>query len=73
ELSLEEVLRELPAAIARLPLRQRQVVIWRYYEGRSFEDIAEVLEIRPATARSILRHGLNNLRSRFAKAGVQLA
>jgi len=57
-----EVLRQLPDAIALLPLRQRQVVIWRYYEGRSFESIAETLEIQAATVRSLLRHGVNNLR-----------
>ncbi|MFN3649704.1 MAG: RNA polymerase sigma factor [Armatimonadota bacterium] len=62
KLLTEAVLRSLPDAVARLPQRQRQVVIWRYYESRSFEEIADVLQIRPATARSILRHGLNNLR-----------
>ncbi len=52
----------LPAAIERLPCRQRQVVLWRYYEGRSFEEIAGLLSVQPATARSLLRHGLNHLR-----------
>lgn len=58
----------LPEAMAKLPARQRQVVIWRYYEHRSFEDIAEVLGVRVATARSLLRHGVNNLRRSFAGA-----
>jgi RNA polymerase sigma factor (sigma-70 family) len=62
----QEVLNTLPEAISQLPLRQRQVVIWRYYDSRSFEDIAELLHIRPATARSLLRHGLNNLRRKVA-------
>jgi RNA polymerase sigma-70 factor (ECF subfamily) len=62
QLRMEELLRGLPAAIARLPTRQRQVVIWRYYEGRSFDEIAATLHVRPATARSLLRHGLNHLR-----------
>jgi RNA polymerase sigma factor (sigma-70 family) len=57
-----DVLRSLPQAISKLPKRQRQVVIWRYYEQKSFEEIAETLGVRLATARSILRHGLNNLR-----------
>ena len=61
-LMLQDMLRALPEAIGKLPARQRQVVIWRYYESRSFEEIAAVLRIRPATARSLLRHGLNNLR-----------
>lgn len=66
ELMTREVLRQLPNAIARLPKRQRQVVIWRYYESRSFDEIAEMLRIRPSTARSLLRHGINNLRRQIA-------
>lgn len=61
-LAMEQVLNLLPEGITQLPRRQKQVVVWRYYEQRSFEDIAERLNIRVATARSILRHGLNNLR-----------
>jgi RNA polymerase sigma factor (sigma-70 family) len=61
-LAMEQVLNLLPEGITQLPRRQRQLVVWRYYEQRSFEEIAERLDIRVATARSILRHGLNNLR-----------
>ncbi len=61
-LALEQVRGALPEAIEKLPMRQRQVVLWRYYQGRSFEEIAELLGIQAATARSLLRHGLNNLR-----------
>ncbi|HTE20591.1 MAG TPA: sigma-70 family RNA polymerase sigma factor [Armatimonadota bacterium] len=67
ELMTQEVLKALPEAISHLPLRQRQVVIWRYYESRSFEEIAAMLHVRPATARSLLRHGLNNLRRQVAR------
>jgi RNA polymerase sigma factor (sigma-70 family) len=66
-LVMQGMLRELPDAIGHLPVRQRQVVVWRYYEARSFEEIAESLRIRPATARSLLRHGLNSLRRIMAK------
>lgn len=65
----QEVLKALPEAISRLSPRQRMVVIARFYEARSFEDIAETLNICPATARSLLRHGLNNLRRHFARTG----
>jgi RNA polymerase sigma factor (sigma-70 family) len=65
ELMTQELLRSIPDAISQLPLRQRQVIIWRYYESRSFEEISERLHIRPATARSLLRHGLNSLRRRI--------
>ena len=58
KLALDHARQGLPDALRQLSLRQRQVVIWRYYEARSFEEIAERLSIQPATARSILRHGL---------------
>lgn len=58
----------LPAAMEKLPARQRNVVIWRYYEERSFEDIAELLAVQPTTVRSLLRHGLNNLRKAIGSA-----
>jgi RNA polymerase sigma factor (sigma-70 family) len=72
QIAMQGVREMLPEAIARLPLRQRQVVIWRYYEHRSFEEIALTLGIQIATSRSILRHGLNNLRRAFAKANMVL-
>jgi RNA polymerase sigma factor (sigma-70 family) len=65
---LVEVLRQLPAVLARVPPRQRQVVVARFYEGRSFEDIAEILGVQPATARSLLRHGLNRMRAVISAA-----
>lgn len=62
----EEVLEALPPLIQDLPPRQRCVLIWRYFDERSFEEIAEHLEVRPSTARSLLRHGINNLRRKVA-------
>jgi RNA polymerase sigma-70 factor (ECF subfamily) len=62
-LLLMQVLQQLPAAIAALPLRQRQVVVMRYYENRSFAEIAAALRVKPATARSLLRHGIERLRA----------
>jgi RNA polymerase sigma factor (sigma-70 family) len=50
--------------IAELPSRQRQVVLWRYYEERSFEEIAVRLGVQESSVRSLLRHGMNNLRRR---------
>jgi RNA polymerase sigma factor (sigma-70 family) len=72
ELTKQRVLAVLPAAIASLPLRQRQTVIWRYYDGRSFEEIAETLGVQPATARSLLRHGLNRLRQWVAQESLDV-
>jgi RNA polymerase sigma factor (sigma-70 family) len=66
----QEVLEALPAAIAALPHRQRLVLVWRYYEERSFEDIAVDLGIQPVTVRSLLRHAVNSLRKRMAQRGL---
>jgi len=52
----------LPAAMARLPHRQRQAATWRYYDGASVEEIGNRLKVRPATVRSLLRLALGRLR-----------
>jgi RNA polymerase sigma factor (sigma-70 family) len=72
DLAAEQVRRALPEAICRLPRRQRQVLIWRYYEDKGFDEIAVALGIRPATARSLLRHGLNRLRESVHESGAAL-
>jgi RNA polymerase sigma-70 factor (ECF subfamily) len=58
----------LPAAMNKLPARQRNVIFWRYFEERSFEEIAGIISVQPTTARSLLRHGLNNLRKLIGSA-----
>ncbi len=72
DITMRQLQEFIATAIAKLPLRQRQVVIWRYFEHRSFEEIAEALHIQVATARSSLRHGLNNIRRSFEKANLLL-
>lgn len=68
DLERKQVASTLPAAIMKLPERQQKVVVWRYYEDRSFEEIAKLLGIEPSTARSLLRHGLNKLRQQMQPA-----
>ena len=70
DLVTEQVRTAIPAAIRQLPTRQRQVLVWRYYEDRSFEEIAEMLGVQQATARSLLRHALNRLRAWVHENGV---
>lgn len=69
-LDLQRFAEKLPAVLSRVPRRQRCVVIWRFYEGMSFEEIAERLEVKPATVRSLLRHGLANMRSQLAMSAA---
>jgi RNA polymerase sigma factor (sigma-70 family) len=49
-------------AMGELTERQRAVVYLRYFQDREYDDIAAILGIKPATARSLVRHGLRRLR-----------
>jgi len=50
------------AAVARLPARQREVVVLRMWNGLSYAEIAEALRINEVTARSNMHQGLVSLR-----------
>ncbi len=53
---------QLSAAMGHLPPEQRAVVYLKLWEGLTFEQIAEALEIPPNTAASRYRYGLDKLR-----------
>ena len=50
------------AELAKLPLRQRAVLVLRYYEGLSDREIAEALGCRPGTVRGYASRALAALR-----------
>jgi RNA polymerase sigma factor (sigma-70 family) len=64
----QEFMATVAESLQHLPQRQRQVVTMRYYESRSLEEISEMLDIREATVRTLLRHGVNNLRRHFKRS-----
>lgn len=49
---------ELTDAIARLPFRQRAVIVLRYYADLTEADIANALECRPGTVKSLSSRAL---------------
>jgi RNA polymerase sigma-70 factor (ECF subfamily) len=53
---------ELSAALAKLPADQRAVIHLKLWEGLTFEQIAETLDIPANTAASRYRYGLDKLR-----------
>lgn len=53
--------------IARLPHRQRVVLVLRYYEDLDDAAIAEVLECTPTTVRTHAMRGLNQLRAYYVR------
>lgn len=56
---------ELSAALGELPPDQRAVVHLKLWEGLTFEQIADTLEIPLNTAASRHRYGLDKLRARL--------
>ncbi len=52
----------LLAELARLPRRQQVVLVLRYYEGLTDQEIAEVLGCRPGTVRGYASRALRSLR-----------
>jgi RNA polymerase sigma-70 factor, ECF subfamily len=56
---------ELAAGLGDLPPEQRAVVHLKLWERRSFEEIADLLEIPLNTAASRYRYGLEKLRDRL--------
>src|SRR5882724_8901245 len=55
-------LRDLEAAIAQLPIEQRQVILLVGLEGMRYEEVAEVLDVPVGTVRSRLSRGREALR-----------
>ena len=62
ELVVIEPREHLDDALAALPARQRAVIVLRFYEGLSIDEIAATLATRPGTVKSLLHRGLARLR-----------
>ena len=59
----EELAAQVTAALTALPEEQRSVIVLKAYQGRTFREIAEALEISENTAASRWRYGMEKLRS----------
>ncbi|MDY7104147.1 MAG: sigma-70 family RNA polymerase sigma factor [Actinomycetota bacterium] len=52
----------LADALAELPAKRRAMVVLRFYEQRSVDEIAEILDVRPGTVKSGLSRSLRQLK-----------
>jgi RNA polymerase sigma factor (sigma-70 family) len=59
-------LRELVVAVQALPERQRNAILLRELEGRSYEEIATALGVTDGAVRQLLNRARNSLRSAAA-------
>ncbi|QXC62511.1 sigma-70 family RNA polymerase sigma factor [Aquihabitans sp. G128] len=53
-------------AVQRLPPKRRDAVVLRYWADLSTDEIARLLDVRPATVRSLLHRGLHSLKEVLA-------
>ncbi len=69
-LALEEVKGQMSEALLNLTERQRGMVILKYYEGCSVNEIAEVFECAAGTVKATLFQAVQRLRDTLAKSGI---
>ena len=53
-----------------LPDDQREVIVLKEYEGLTFQEIAEVLDLPVSTVKTRLYRGLDRMRERLVGQGV---
>jgi RNA polymerase sigma-70 factor (ECF subfamily) len=63
--------RVVAAAMAGLPDEQREVLILKEYEGLTFPEIAETLDVPLSTVKTRLYRGLVQLRTRLERQGIR--
>ena len=61
-MELEEMRRELLDALKMLPLKERSILIQKFYMGKSAAEIAEDLGLTPGNVRVIQKRSLEKLR-----------
>jgi RNA polymerase sigma factor (sigma-70 family) len=54
-------------ALRKLAIKYRTVLALRYYEDLSIEEIAELINVRPGTVKSLIHRGLAKLRTELER------
>jgi RNA polymerase sigma-70 factor (ECF subfamily) len=62
--------RRVAAAVAALPEEQREVVVLKEYQGLTFLEIAEALDLPLSTVKTRLYRGLGQLRQQLVRQGI---
>jgi len=61
--TIRETAEALQAALTRLPPRQREIVVLKTYQDKTFREIAEMLDVSLNTVASRYRYGMEKLRA----------
>jgi len=68
DLSLAEKVSE---ALGTLPVEERRAIELAYFEGRTYVEVAEILDQPEGTIKSRIRNGMRRMRAVLLEAGVQ--
>ena len=60
----------LERAIQKVPERQRAVLMLRYIDGMSHEEIGQIMELKIQAVKSLLNRGLGSLMTILKQEGV---
>jgi len=63
--------RQVAAAVSALPQEQREVVVLKEYQGLTFLEIAEALDVPLSTVKTRLYRGLGQLRQELVRQGIR--
>ncbi len=67
----QDLSRVVAAAVATLPDEQREVIILKEYQGLTFLEIAEALDLPMSTVKTRLYRGLGQLREQLERQGIR--
>jgi RNA polymerase sigma-70 factor (ECF subfamily) len=67
----QDLARAVQAAMAALPHEQREVIALKEYQGLTFVEIAETLDVPVSTVKTRLYRGLGQLRHQLERQGVR--
>jgi len=69
----DDLSRAVAAAVDSLPPEQREVIVLKEYQGLTFLEIAQALDVPISTVKTRLYRGLGQLRQRLERQGIRAA
>jgi len=62
---------KVSVALAELPKEERRAIELAYFEGRTYVEVAEILDTPEGTIKSRIRNGMRRMRAALVEAGIQ--
>ncbi len=71
KLDLEEQKKLLDKALLSIPLKYREVILFRFYEDKSYEEISEIMHVPVNTIGTYLSRGKQEIKKHFKDVNVE--